>query len=130
MKRHSTTLVKRAIKLALKHPDARYTPNNKGLCRYLEGYVTNVGVGCIVGQAAQAYISRDTIKNLEGYGADGFVDSLFEEPDAWWHGRFLRSVQHYQDSGRTWGHALQLATDAWNEAAPLVNKLKKEITNA
>lgn len=88
------------------------TPRYEGMCRYVspEG-----AVGCIVGVILnKAGVDLETLQKHEGDGVWSVLNSLRSE-DIFGVDHdtcmFLGDLQSAQDAGRTWGQALDYATN-------------------
>ena len=95
--------------LSNEYPEALYDKGSSSMCAYERGVVHNgpPQPGCIVGQAAQRTGFFDYFNGKNASVESIIFDSDFTYED--WEVQWLEEVQEDQDSGMTWGSAVERA---------------------
>lgn len=94
------------VKLGAENPDFVYNPNQQ-MCHYNSGAENGPECkGCIIGQALQNMGWNDPDELANKSTVDDLFNSLIRS-DFMSEDSVFNAVQNYQDSGFTWGKAIQ-----------------------
>lgn len=112
-------LYKAVQTLATNEPDHKYghAGNAPLSCSYRgeSKQTPNVGRGCIFGEAFKSLgVDDGTLYVYDSYGPIGTVLTYIDVDNCYADDRmWANSVQSFQDSGHTWGEAVQFANDTF-----------------
>lgn len=127
--------------LARDNPDNIYHPDkysgSEGACSYRRGFCDNNTTGCIIGQALVNLGGiDDDLKDMDDVGpidqiigSSLLVNQLFNDIPHKEEREWLIVMQKEQDSGHTWGQALEVANERLSQCLNTNTQIAKPVNS-